>query len=281
MAAYDQAAGVASNGSGHVSGLEDFESDAEDDKKQKKPQKQASPVKVKLVRETPQPKLFKTPEKRPPAAAAAPAPAPAAVEEPKMDSSEDKKQPAPAVPEKADMDTVEDKKEKKKKKKVTAKTKMTARPKRTDPVKKSVAARVTEVIVGITGGKEAVSGTGKRHRNFRYSDSIQGITKPAIRRMARRGGVKRMSGDVYGEIRGVLRKVLTPVIETMIALTQYKKQSTVTAAAALYALKKHHMEVWGAEVGKSKTFSQSHISSSSSKKKEEPAAAAAVESPTV
>ena len=32
-------------------------------------------------------------------------------------------------------------------------------------------------------------------------DNIQGITKPAIRRLARRGGVKRISGLVYEEVR--------------------------------------------------------------------------------
>ena len=36
-------------------------------------------------------------------------------------------------------------------------------------------------------------------------DNIQGITKPAIRRLARRGGVKRMSGLIYEETRGSLR----------------------------------------------------------------------------
>jgi hypothetical protein len=34
---------------------------------------------------------------------------------------------------------------------------------------------------------------------------IRGITKPAIRRLARRGGVKRISGLIYEETRGVLK----------------------------------------------------------------------------
>ena len=33
----------------------------------------------------------------------------------------------------------------------------------------------------------------------------RGITKPAIRRLARRGGVKRISGLIYEETRGVLK----------------------------------------------------------------------------
>jgi len=39
-------------------------------------------------------------------------------------------------------------------------------------------------------------------------DNIQGITKPAIRRLARRGGVKRISGLIYEETRGVLKVFL-------------------------------------------------------------------------
>ena len=38
-----------------------------------------------------------------------------------------------------------------------------------------------------------------------YSLTVQGITKPAIRRLARRGGVKRISGLIYEETRGVLK----------------------------------------------------------------------------
>lgn len=36
-------------------------------------------------------------------------------------------------------------------------------------------------------------------------DNIQGITKPAIRRLARRGGVKRISGDIYEKMREVVK----------------------------------------------------------------------------
>ena len=41
---------------------------------------------------------------------------------------------------------------------------------------------------------------------------LQGITKPAIRRLARRGGVKRISGLIYEETRGVLKVFLENVI---------------------------------------------------------------------
>lgn len=43
------------------------------------------------------------------------------------------------------------------------------------------------------------------------SDICTGITKPAIRRLARRGGVKRISGLIYEETRGVLKIFLENV----------------------------------------------------------------------
>ena len=42
-------------------------------------------------------------------------------------------------------------------------------------------------------------------------DIVIGITKPAIRRLARRGGVKRISGLIYEETRGVLKIFLENV----------------------------------------------------------------------
>jgi histone H4 len=49
----------------------------------------------------------------------------------------------------------------------------------------------------------------KRHRKV-LRDNIQGITKPAIRRLARRGGVKRVSSLIFEETRGVLKVLRTP-----------------------------------------------------------------------
>ncbi|KAE8812766.1 histone H4-like [Hordeum vulgare] len=51
-------------------------------------------------------------------------------------------------------------------------------------------------------GKGGASATGRCS-----ATNIQGITKPAIRRLARRGGVKRISGLIYEETRGVLKSL--------------------------------------------------------------------------
>ena len=47
---------------------------------------------------------------------------------------------------------------------------------------------------------------------------MTGITKPAIRRLARRGGVKRISGLIYEETRGVLKIFLENVCTASFSL---------------------------------------------------------------
>ncbi|KAJ7204276.1 histone-fold-containing protein, partial [Mycena rebaudengoi] len=87
-------------------------------------------------------------------------------------------------------------------------------------------------------------GGGKRHRKI-LRDSIQGITKPAIRRLARRGGVKRISNLVYQEVRGALRLFLEDVIRDSITYTSHAKRKTVTALDVVYALKRSGRTLYG------------------------------------
>src|SRR5687768_16129797 len=76
-------------------------------------------------------------------------------------------------------------------------------------------------------------------------DNIQGVTKPAIRRLARRGGVKRISGLVYEETRGVLRAFLENVIRDSVSYCEYAKRKTVTAMDVVYALKRQGRTLYG------------------------------------
>jgi histone H4 len=69
------------------------------------------------------------------------------------------------------------------------------------------------------GGKGLGKGGAKRHRKI-LRDNIQGITKPAIRRLARRGGVKRISAMIYEETRGVLKTFLEGVIRDAVTYTE-------------------------------------------------------------
>ncbi|KZP25304.1 histone-fold-containing protein, partial [Athelia psychrophila] len=87
-------------------------------------------------------------------------------------------------------------------------------------------------------------GGAKRHRKI-LRDNIQGITKPAIRRLARRGGVKRISGLIYEETRGVLKIFLENVIRDSVTYTEHAKRKTVTSLDVVYALKRSGRTLYG------------------------------------
>lgn len=111
------------------------------------------------------------------------------------------------------------------------------------------------------------------HRKI-LRDNIQGITKPAIRRLARRGGVKRISGLIYEETRGVLKIFLENVIRDSVTYTElvlylcavsfsffpgwimstkcgfwvvsrHAKRKTVTSLDVVYALKRQGRTLYG------------------------------------
>jgi histone H4 len=110
---------------------------------------------------------------------------------------------------------------------------------------------------------------------------VRGITKPAIRRLARRGGVKRISGLIYEgqltlpsyyhpcprhhyssiisyisrwtradesrytETRGVLKIFLENVIRDSVTYTEHAKRKTVTSLDVVYALKRQGRTLYG------------------------------------
>eukprot|EP00802_Teleaulax_amphioxeia_P021395 Tamp_21750.p1 GENE.Tamp_21750~~Tamp_21750.p1 ORF type:complete len:223 (+),score=19.25 Tamp_21750:99-671(+) len=94
------------------------------------------------------------------------------------------------------------------------------------------------------GGKGLGKGGTKRHRKV-LRDNIQGITKPAIRRLARRGGVKRISGLIYEETRNVLKQFLESVVRDAVTYTEHARRKTVTAMDVIYALKRQGRTIYG------------------------------------
>ncbi|KAG1867287.1 hypothetical protein DFJ58DRAFT_130401 [Suillus subalutaceus] len=94
------------------------------------------------------------------------------------------------------------------------------------------------------GGKGLGKVGAKRHRMI-LRNNIQGITKPAIRRLARRGGVKRISGLNYEETRGVLKIFLENVLHDSVTYTEHAKRKTVTALDVVYALKRSGRTLYG------------------------------------
>uniref|UniRef100_A0A7S3CR95 Histone H4 n=1 Tax=Strombidium rassoulzadegani TaxID=1082188 RepID=A0A7S3CR95_9SPIT len=85
----------------------------------------------------------------------------------------------------------------------------------------------------------------KRHNKKSIRDTILGVTKPAIRRLARRGGVKRISALIYEESRIVLKNFLEQVIKDSVTYCEHAKRKTVTALDVVYALKRQGKTLYG------------------------------------
>ena len=76
-------------------------------------------------------------------------------------------------------------------------------------------------------------------------DPNAGITKPSIRRLARRGGVKRISGLMYEEVRGVARQYLENVLKDAVLYTEYAKRHTLTAVDITHSLRRQGKTLYG------------------------------------
>ena len=94
-------------------------------------------------------------------------------------------------------------------------------------------------------GKGGKSGAKRFTSKKSLKETILGITKPAIRRLARRGGVKRISSYIYEETRAVLRSFLENVIRDSVTYTGHARRKTVTALDVVYALKRQGRTLYG------------------------------------
>ena len=85
---------------------------------------------------------------------------------------------------------------------------------------------------------------GKRHHKV-LRGNIQGITKPAIRRMCRRGGVKRINGLIYEETRKIVEEFLERVVVDATTYTGHARRKTVVPMDVVYALKRQGRTLYG------------------------------------
>ena len=89
-------------------------------------------------------------------------------------------------------------------------------------------------------------GTAKRHKRVNYfEDYLKGISKPSIRRLARRGGVKRIGGLIYDETRDTLKKFLENVCLDACTYMAHARRKTITTMDIIYALKRQGRSMYG------------------------------------
>ncbi|CAH3187239.1 unnamed protein product [Porites lobata] len=121
------------------------------------------------------------------------------------------------------------------------------------------------------GGKGLGKGGAKRHRkilrdNIKELPSQRSVVSLAV------WGVKRISGLIYEETRGVLKVFLENVIRDAVTYTEHAKRKTVTAMDVVYALKRQGRTLYGfgekKSGGKAKSTSGDSTKKRRSKRKE-------------
>lgn len=110
-----------------------------------------------------------------------------------------------------------------------------------------------------TGGKapakmpwsgKSIAGKGRagiRRRGPAPGQAISGISQNEIRRLARRGGVKRISGDVTPVARDALKRFLEPVLHDAVQFSLCAGRKTVLTVDVLHALKRNGRTLYRGE----------------------------------
>lgn len=116
-------------------------------------------------------------------------------------------------------------------------------------------------------GKSIGKGKGKAYisRHKPNTDVIERLTKPAIRRILRRAGVKRMSAEIYPKIRECLKVrthplpptdlllstlppprqgILEPVCRDTLEYTQNGRRKTITSMDVIHGLKNQNIKFY-------------------------------------
>lgn len=85
----------------------------------------------------------------------------------------------------------------------------------------------------------------KRKKKLSKVNIDRAMTRSSLRRLARRGGVKRISTPVLKEIREVLTEFLKRTINDSLAYMEHSKRKTVSVMDVIYALKNQNMHLYG------------------------------------
>merc|ERR1712107_202420 len=89
---------------------------------------------------------------------------------------------------------------------------------------------------------------------FQFGDSaedvdiqevMRGLTRPALRRLARRGGVKWISAGIYFEARTAMHSWLSAVLRDVDVYFNFGKRSTVRPTDVVQALKRQGRSIYG------------------------------------
>ncbi|KAF8417980.1 histone-fold-containing protein [Tirmania nivea] len=94
-------------------------------------------------------------------------------------------------------------------------------------------------------GRKGIARVTKRSRRKLDRDTIRGITRGDIRRLARRGGVKRISGAIYDDVRACLVTHLRGILKDCATYVEHAQRRTITVVDVIFALKRQGRPIYG------------------------------------
>lgn len=71
------------------------------------------------------------------------------------------------------------------------------------------------------------------------------VRRPALKRLARRGGVKRLSNETYDELRDILSRYLNQILKHTLTVTHFAGRKTVSTEDVVFALKQNNSPIYG------------------------------------
>lgn len=92
-------------------------------------------------------------------------------------------------------------------------------------------------------GKGKSNSNLRRHKN--KSKVLRGIPRPAIRRLARRGGVKRISATIYDIVQEEIGLCLESLVYNAMVRTEHARRKTVVLDDVLQSFRFHGINLYG------------------------------------
>lgn len=97
----------------------------------------------------------------------------------------------------------------------------------------------------MAAGKGKVGKKSVKRAEIKRNDKNTTLSRGGIRRLARRGGVKRISDSIYSEVRDFVDYFLNNILKNAATLTEGSKRKTITALDIIYALKQNGRTIYG------------------------------------
>ena len=93
-------------------------------------------------------------------------------------------------------------------------------------------------------GYTGKSGLGKPKR-YQQASKTEGLSRPSVRRLSRRAGIKRINGYLYEEVNGVAAKYIENLLEYALQYTYSARRNTVSPSDIVHAAKRSGFPIYG------------------------------------